>query len=316
MNGKNPLVGISSCLLGEKVRYDGGHKLDRFLTDTLGRYFAYFPVCPENECGLGIPREAMRLVEVDGEIRLLTSRTGIDCTDRMLDWLKPKLDEMAALPLCGFVFKSQSPSSGLYRVKLFRNGQSAKTGRGIFADAFQRRFPLLPVEEEGRLNDPVLRENFIVRVFVQQRWLELMGIEKRPGRLADFHARHKYLLMAHCPKTLRELGALVAGAGKTPLEELYGRYWEKFISALGKTATLKKNANVMQHIMGYFKKKLEADEKAELLELIQRYQLGQLPLIVPITMLNHYLRKFGSPYLEQQFFLNPHPRELMLRNNL
>jgi len=313
---KKPLLGISSCLLGEKVRYDGGHKLDRFLAETLGRHVEYYPVCPESECGLGVPREAMRLVELNGEIRLLTRNTGIDRTEQMLNWLRPKLEELARLPLTGFIFKSQSPSSGLYRVKVFRNGMPAKTGSGIFAQAFCEKFPLLPVEEDGRLKDPRLRENFIMRIFVRQRWLELLGKEKRVGLLVDFHARHKYLLMAHSQKTLKELGALVAGGERTPPEDLYDQYWPKFINALGKIATIRKNTNVLQHIMGYFKKKLDNDEKAELSEIIVRYHREQVPLLVPLTLLNHYVRKFGPPYLEKQFYLNPHPRELMLRNNL
>ncbi len=313
---RKPLVGISRCLLGHPVRYDGQHKLDRYLRDRLGQFVTYHPVCPEIECGLPVPREAMRLVEIDGEIRLLTQKSGRDMTGQMQRWLKPTLEELAELPLCGFIFKSKSPSSGLYRVKVYRMQIPGANGRGLFAAAFCRRFPWLPVEEEGRLNDPRLRDNFVTRLFVMQNWLELCQKEKSLKDLIEFHAVHKYTLMAHCPKTQKELGRLLAAGKETDPDELYERYFAIFIGALGKLATVSKVCNVLQHLAGYFKKNLDSDEKDELLNLIERYRQGQLPLIVPITLINHYVRKFRPPYLEHQHFLNPHPLELMLRNQV
>jgi uncharacterized protein YbgA (DUF1722 family)/uncharacterized protein YbbK (DUF523 family) len=311
-----PLVGISTCLLGENVRYDGGHKLDRYLRDVLGRYVAFVPVCPEVECGMGVPREAVRLVEYGGEIKLVTRQTGTDMTRQMESWMGPRLDALSGMNLCGFIFKSRSPSSGLMRVKVYKAGGAANNGVGVFAAGFTARFPLLPVEEDGRLQDAGLRENFIERIFVMHRWHELEGRRKSLKNLMDFHASHKYLLMAHCPKTLKELGALVAHGKADSLPELYAAYFEPFITALKKIATVKKTTNVLMHMMGYFRKELGWDEKAELKGLIGHYHDGLVPLIVPVTLMNHYIRKYQSPYLIGQLFLQPHPMELMLRNHV
>lgn len=314
---QKPLVGISTCLLGENVRYDGGHKLDRYLKETLGRYVDYVPVCPEVECGLGVPREAIRLVEIDSAIRLMTQKTGIDVTGQMSRWAARRLDELSGLPLCGYIFKSKSPSSGLYRIKVYPSGGGVKNnGTGLFAGMFVNRFPLLPVEEEGRLNDPQLRENFIERLFVMQRWHQLTADKKTVSRLMDFHAAHKYLLMTHCQQTLKRLGALVAEGKKHPVGRLYDLYFEALMPALAKIATPRKSTNVLLHIMGYFKKELASDEKAELKEVIDRYHNGQVPLVVPLTLINHYVRKHRPEYLQNQIYLNPHPLELMLRNHV
>ncbi|MFZ5565094.1 MAG: YbgA family protein [Thermodesulfobacteriota bacterium] len=312
-----PLVGVSTCLLGENVRYDGGHKLDRYLKETLGRYVDYVPVCPETECGLGVPREAVRLVDIDGEIRLMTQKTGVDVTDQMKRWAAQRLEALSGLPLCGYVFKSKSPSSGLYRIKVYQTGGGVKNdGTGLFAGLFVKRFPLVPVEEEGRLNDPQLRENFIERIFVMQRWYDLTAERKTVSRLMAFHAAHKYLLMTHCQQTLKKLGALVAEGKKHPAGQLYDLYIESLMPALAKIATPRKNTNVLLHIMGYFKKELAPDEKAELKEIIDRYYSGQVPLVVPLTLINHYARKHRPAYLMDQIYLNPHPLELMLRNHV
>ncbi len=312
-----PLIGISSCLLGNNVRYDGQHKLDRYLRDQLGKFVRFVPVCPEVECGLSTPREAMRLVEIDGEHRLMTQKTGIDHTPRMLDWADRKLDELASLNLCGFIFKIRSPSSGMRSVKVYKPGGGAtQTGIGLFARAFMERFPLLPVEDEGRLHDAGLKENFIERIFLFKRWQNLVHQGLSLSRLMDFHADHKLILMAHSPKALKDLGALVASGKNREIEELCQEYFESLMGTLKLIATTRKNTNVLQHVMGYFKKHLTSDEKAELSTLIDQYHQGLIPLIVPATLLNHYVRKFQEPYLARQFYLNPHPLELMLRNHV
>ena len=314
---KKPLIGISKCLLGENVRYDGGHQLDRFLRDTLGQYVDFVAVCPEVECGLNIPREAMRLVDVDGAIRLMTRKTNIDMTDRMEKWMAGRLKELRHLPLCGFIFKAKSPSSGLKRIKIYTDkGGVRHDGIGVFANGFTQAFPLVPVEEDGRLHDAKLRDNFIERIFVMQRWHSMTAEKKSLGILMKFHERHKYLLMAHCSKTLKTLGAMLATGKKQQLNALYGSYFDQFITAMQLIATVKKNTNVLHHIMGYFKKNLAADEKAELVEIIERYHSGLVPLIVPITLLNHYVRKYQPKYLLDQVYLTPHPMELMLRNHV
>ncbi len=309
-------LGISSCLLGNAVRYDGGHKRDRFLTDTLGRYVDFVPVCPETEVGLGIPREAMRLVGEVTHPRLLTIRSRIDHTERMTEWAEKRVKELEKENLCGFIFKSDSPSSGLERVKVYdQNGIPVKKGVGLFARVFIDHFPLLPVEEEGRLNDPLLRENFIESIFVWKRWREMSEEKRSKSGLVDFHSRHKLLIMAHSPKQYQILGQWVAQGKGISLDNLWLRYQEMLSSALRQNPTNKKNANVLQHILGYFKKELTPDEKQEALEGIENYARGLVPLIVPVTLMNHYVRKYHQPYLRDQYYLNPHPLELQLRNH-
>lgn len=309
-------IGISTCLLGEKVRYDGGHKHDHYITDTLGRYFDWVPVCPEVGCGLPVPREAMRLVGNPEDPRLLTIRTRIDHTDRMKGWAQKKLDELAKEGLSGFIFKSRSPSSGMQGVKVYsESGMPGHRGAGIFAKAFMERFPLLPAEDDGRLNDPKLRENFIERVFVFKRWQEFLEKGGSLSDLVNFHTGHKLLVMAHSPQHVITLGRYVAGTGGYG-GRLNDLYIETMMEALHLVATSRKNTNVLSHIMGYFKKQLTGDEKQELLEIIEHYYKGLIPLVVPVTILNHYVRKYNEPYLKRQHYLNPHPLELMLRNHV
>jgi uncharacterized protein YbgA (DUF1722 family)/uncharacterized protein YbbK (DUF523 family) len=315
-NERTIRIGISSCLLGEKVRYDGGHKHDRFITETLGRFFEWVPVCPEVECGLPTPREAMRLVGDPEAPRLVTIRSGVDHTERMLGWARSRVAALEAERLSGFIFKSKSPSSGMERVRVYNDhGVPSRRGVGLFARAFREHFPLLPVEEDGRLHDLPIRENFIERVFALARWRELFDGRPRRGELVAFHAANKLLLYSHSPELLRELGRLVAGAKALDTRTLFSRYQELFMRALAQRATVKKHVNVLQHMMGYFKRELSADEKRELLEVIDQYRAEQVPLLVPLTLLRHHIRRHGQPYLAGQTYLNPHPVELKLRNH-
>jgi uncharacterized protein YbgA (DUF1722 family)/uncharacterized protein YbbK (DUF523 family) len=312
-------LGISACLLGQPVRFDGGHQQDRFITDTLGKYVEFVPVCPEVECGLGVPREAMRLVGDPEAPRLLTVHTRVDLTDRMLAWARKRVPELEQENLGGFIFKSKSPSSGMARVKVYPEqapGPPVTRGVGMFARVFMAHFPLLPVEDEGRLHDPVLRENFITRIFVLQRWRELLTANPNFGALVAFHTRHKLLILSHSPKHYRELGRLVARASELPVQELYSHYQSRLMDALRLIATPAKNANVLYHLMGYFKKDLTAAEKQELLEIIDHYRQGFVPLVVPVTLINHYVRKYNQPYLQEQVYLRPHPVELQLRHHV
>jgi uncharacterized protein YbgA (DUF1722 family)/uncharacterized protein YbbK (DUF523 family) len=310
-------LGISACLLGEKVRFDGGHKLDRFITETLGKFVEFVPVCPEVECGLGIPREAMHLAAAPEGPRLVTVRTQVDHTERMLAWARKRVVELEQEDLCGFIFKSDSPSSGMERVKIYSGkGGAAKTGVGLFAREFMQHFSLLPVEEEGRLNDPGLRENFLERLFSLKRWRDTLALGAKPGHLVDFHTRHKLLIMSHSPKHYELLGKLVAQIKGISLPELYEQYESQLMEALRLKTTIKKNVNVLLHVMGYFKKNLSPAEKEELLEIIDEYRKGYIPLIVPITLLNHYVRKYEQSYLKDQYYLHPHPIELKLRNHV
>ncbi|HYA12224.1 MAG TPA: DUF523 and DUF1722 domain-containing protein [Thermodesulfovibrionales bacterium] len=309
-------IGISSCLLGEKVRYDAGHKLDRYIADTLGQYFEWVSVCPEVEYGLPVPRESMHLVGAPDSPHLVTVKTGVDHTEGMLKWANKKFRELEKEELCGFIFESRSPSSGIGGVKVYTSsGMPSQRGVGIFGGAFMQHFPLIPVIDDGRLHDPSLRENFIERVFVYKRWKEFM---KKGGLIRDliiFHTEHKLLILSHSPKHFSLLGQLIAGARRYKPEDLHSGYIRLLIEGLRLIATVKKNTNVLLHAAGYFKKLLPADEKKELLELIEIYHRGYIPLIVPVVLIKHYVRKFDEPYLKKQYYLNPHPLELMLRNH-
>lgn len=308
-------LGISACLLGEKVRFDASHKLDTYIRDTLGQYFDFVPVCPEVAIGLGVPRPTLRLV-------------GDPARPRAVGVLDPSRDVTAPLehygqrmarelpPLAGYLLKSKSPSCGMERVKVYQDKGVPKLGRGLYARELMTGRPLLPVEEEGRLGDPVLRENFIERVFAYHRWQQLEAQGITPARLVDFHARHKLILMSHGAEHYRALGRLVAQAGSAEINTLAHDYIHGFMAALAHPATRKRHTNVLQHLMGYLKKQLDSEDKAELLEIIDAYRLGAVPLIVPITLLNHHFRRHPNEYVTQQIYLAPHPRELMLRNHI
>jgi uncharacterized protein YbgA (DUF1722 family)/uncharacterized protein YbbK (DUF523 family) len=310
-------LGISRCLLGDEVRFDGGHKQDHFLTDVLGRYVEWVPVCPEVEAGLGTPREAMRLVGNPHRPRLMTITSTHDHTQAMESILHVRLDSLRKLDLSGFVFKRGSPSCGVERVRVYTaQGMPSHSGAGIFAKAFVAQFPLIPVEEEGRLCEPTLRENFIERVFCYHRLQDLVQNGVTSQALIRFHTIHKYLLLAHSQQHYETMGRLVGQAKRYRLKELVLKYGEHFMSALTMKATVRKHVNVLQHIVGYFKSRLTTHEKAELLEVIDDYHEGLTPLIVPLTLIKHYVRIFDVRYIRDQIYLNPHPKELMLRNHV
>jgi uncharacterized protein YbgA (DUF1722 family)/uncharacterized protein YbbK (DUF523 family) len=310
-------IGISSCLLGEGVRFDGGHKRDTFLTETFGRFVEWVPVCPEVECGLGTPRESMRLVSVGNRVRLLTGKTAVDLTDRMSQYSQRRVEELASESLSGYVLKKDSPSCGMERVKIYGEHKVAvKSGHGIFAASLAERFPNLPVEEEGRLSDPALRENFVERVFAYWRLRGLFGSKWNLGALVSFHTAHKLILMAHSPDAYQRLGRLVARAKNVPATELERRYTEAFMAALKAVATPRRHTNVLQHMVGYFKDRLDTASKAELLAAIEDYRGELVPLVVPMTLLRHHVRVHDVSYLAGQLYLEPHPKELMLRNHV
>jgi uncharacterized protein YbgA (DUF1722 family)/uncharacterized protein YbbK (DUF523 family) len=310
-------IGISACLLGQEVRFDGGHKRDRFLTDVLGAVVEWVPVCPEVELGLGTPRETLRLVRSEKGVRMITTRTGIDHTDGMNAWADRRLDELAGEDLCGYVLKKDSPSCGRERVKVFgAAGMPERQGRGLFAAALLERFPYLPVEEEGRLSDPRLRENFIERTFAYRRLKDLFGGRWSIGALVRFHTAHKMSLLAHSTTAYQELGRLVARASKLPRHELRDRYERDFMAALSLMATTRRHTNVLMHMAGHLKKLLDADSRRELQETIDEYRRGLVPLVVPLTLIRHHVRQNAVDNLFGQVYLQPHPRELMLRNHV
>lgn len=311
-------VGISSCLLGEEVRYDGGHQKDPYITGVLARHFSWVPVCPELEVGMGVPREPIRLVGDPDAPRLLGVTTGTDHTERMDAFARRRVQELGRRGLSGYVLKRASPSCGMERVKLYRDdeGPPARTGVGLFARVLIEALPLLPVEEEGRLNDARLRDNFITRVFAYRRLGALREMGPRPADVVRFHTEHKYLLLAHSPSAYARLGRLVAAVRGEPLAAWLDRYADGFMRALRAPATPKKHVNVLQHIVGFFKDRLVAAEKRELLGVIDDYARGLVPLIVPITLINHHVARFETAYVRDQIYLHPHPKELMLRNHV
>jgi uncharacterized protein YbgA (DUF1722 family)/uncharacterized protein YbbK (DUF523 family) len=312
------LVGVSTCLLGEKVRWDAGHKHDRYLTDILGRYLEFVPVCPEAEVGMGIPREPVSLHGDPAAPRMIGNKSGDDWTERMNRWSRRKLKELVPMGLSGYVLKRASPSCGMERVpvKGGKGGMPRKVGVGLFAAELMRRLPLLPVEEEGRLNDPGLRENFIVRVFAYHRVQQLFSGPTGRGAVVAFHARQKYLLLAHSPKHYKELGRLVAQVKDYTPGEFRERYVTGYMEALQVRATARKNVNVLQHLLGYLKQTIGEREKADILRVIENYRQGLVPLVVPLTLLNHHLHVNEVSYLLEQEYLQPAPEELALRNHV
>lgn len=310
-------IGISRCLLGEKVRYDSGHKHDRFITNTLGRHLEWVPVCPEVECGLPVPREAMRLNGDPSSVRLITIMTGIDHTERMKVWSSNRLKELEREDLCGFIFKSRSPACGIRSLKIYNeNSISSRKGVGIFARAFMDCLPILPVEDNERLSNRELMENFIGRVFVFRRWRRFIEEGDHPAGLADFHESHRLLMLAHSPKHASILKRYIIDL-QGSVEKNNGRYIETMMKGLRLIATRKKNVKVLNHAMGFFKKSITEDDKKYLLHAIERYGDGVVSLRAPVTLLNHYAGKYSIEYLKLQHYLGlPHLLEQMLRDHI
>lgn len=309
-------VATSSCLLGEEVRFDGGHKHNGYLTKTLARYFEFVPFCPEVAIGLGVPRPPIRLMLKGKEVRVVgVADPTLDVTEDLVEYgrsVAARLDDIS-----GYIFKRGSPSCGMERVKIYsEKGMPVESGAGFFAKTIMEERPLLPLEEEGRLLDPILRENFVERVFVYHRWQSLCRSGLTPAKLVDFHTNHKFSVLAHDESGYRELGQLVAQAGSADLPQLAERYATLLMTAMKKRATRKLHSNVLTHMMGYLKGKIDGGDKTELLDIIEKYRHGRIPLIVPITLLKHHLRRYPDEYIARQYYLNPHPEELMLRNSL
>ena len=311
-------VGVSSCLLGQAVRHDGGHKHDRYLTGVLGRYFEYVAWCPEALAGLGVPRPPIRLAGDPGAPRAVrVADASADVTDALLAAARRATPEMGALR--GYVFKRGSPSCGMERVKVYGTpGKSPRMGQGLFARAVMQAYPLLPCEEEGRLNDAPLRESFVERVFAYDRWLRTMAEGFRPGRLVAFHTRHKLLLLSHSEIHYRAAGRLVAEAGRRDRdrEQLAREYLATFMEGMRRRATRRRHTNVLQHLAGYLKRTLDEGDRRALAGIIEEYRTGAVPLVVPIRFLRHHFRRSPDRYVEMQHYLEPYPDDLGLRNHL
>jgi uncharacterized protein YbgA (DUF1722 family)/uncharacterized protein YbbK (DUF523 family) len=310
-------VGVSACLLGQNVRWDGGHKSDPFLRGMLGRYVEWVPVCPEVEVGLPVPRDTLRLVRRGTEVRMIMPRSGVDHTDAMSAYAARAVRDLAGRDLCGFVLKKDSPTCGMARVRIYpeKDGPASRDGRGLFAAELIRRMPHLPIEEEGRLSDAKLRENFVERLFAYRRLKTMFAPRWRLSDLVAFHAAHKLLLMAHSPAAYARLGRIVAAAKGRPREELRQQYEAEFMTGLSALATPGRHANVLQHMLGYVSPSLDRDQTAEIEELIADFRRELVPLLAPLTLLRHHVRRLGVSYLLGQLYLEPNPRELMLRNH-
>lgn len=311
-------LGVSACLMGENVRSNGGHARDHFLTRDLGPWVRFVSVCPEAEAGMGTPRETVRLVGTLAAQRMVGTKSGRDWTETMTTWGARRAEELAPSGLDGFVLKKASPSCGLMRVRLYdANGVPSHVAQGLWAQALAQRFPLLPLEEDGRLHDPRLRENFIERLFVFRRWRQLLASEPRMKDLVAFHAAHKLALLAHSPSRYRELGRLAAQHESLDLPARLERYGALLMETLRVLATPGRHANVLGHLLGFIKETLPARDKADLLALIADHRAGLVPLIVPVTLLKHHLARHPVPdWVSIQTYLNPYPRELMLRNHV
>lgn len=311
-------LGISACLLGRKVRFDGQHKRDGYLVETLGPFVKWVPVCPEVEVGMGTPRETIRLEGNLEDPRLVAPKSGIDHTADMKRWSSERLDSLDAEHLHGFILKRASPSCGAFRVKVYQpNGSPLTKGQGLFAAALMTHWPLLPVEEEGRLNDPRLRENFFERVFAWHRWREFVENDGTPKGLVAFHTAHKMSIMAHSVEKYRALGRLVADLKSQPWASLRDQYAIDLMTALKLLATPRKHANVLYHLLGHLKKVINSQARQGVVSTIEDYRLGLAPLIVPLTLLKHHVSMHELPdWVTQQVYLNPYPKELMLRNHV
>jgi len=340
--GPEPVrLGISACLLGREVRYDGTHARDRFVTDELGRWVEWVPGCPEVAIGLGTPRPPIRLERREGGVRLIERDGEEDLTERMREHAEARVRALRRAGISGYVLKSRSPSCGMERVKVWpaeqrrpdggRRGEGGlqgeargkgerpptRDGVGVFAAVLKERMPHLPLEEEGRLNDPGLRENFVARVFAYWRWRHLLAAGPSRGGLMTYHRRHKFLIMSREPDAVSDLGRMLGSAGKDEDPgELADRYMDRFTAAMERVPTRKRHTNVLQHVAGYLSDELDEGDRRELEGVIHDYRTGLVPLVVPITLLRHHLRRLGQAYLEEQVYLRPHPHELMLLNRV
>ncbi|MDG3086135.1 DUF523 and DUF1722 domain-containing protein [Vibrio hannami] len=307
-------IGISACVLGQKVRFDSGHKESRFVTQELADYFSFVPVCPEVGIGLPVPRPTIRLISDDERVALVeTKDTSKDYTSDMISYSKDKVAQLNNEQLCGYIVCAKSPTCGMERVKIYKKNRADKNGVGLFTRELMNKMPWLPVEEDGRLNDPYLKENFVTRIYCLNDFYQSVGEEPTAGKIIAFHSRYKLTLMAHHPQSYKTLGQLVANVSKYSLEEFYQQYRLGLMEAMRHRASRKNNTNVLMHIQGYFKKKISKEERQELATIIQDYRKGVLPILAPITLIKHYLNRYPNNYLGQQNYLEPYPQDLRLR---
>jgi len=309
-------IAVSACLLGEKIRFDGGHKHEHFITDELGKFAEFVPFCPEH-LAFNTPRPSVRLVRHEGDIHVNSNKDGSDLTEALLKTSRDELSKISHENLCGIIFKSKSPSCAKGSAKIYlENGFCEGKEDGLFASLCKERYPLLPMEEEGRLQDPWLRENFIMQLFAYETYEQFKATNPMIGDLVHFHTKHKFMLQSKNEKLYRELGNIVANRDKVSFESLLGRYEMGFKTAISKKSSIKKTRNVLDHLAGFFKNELTKDEKKILHTQIDDYTQKIIPLIVPLSTIGLYAQKYNSLYLQEQTFLNPYPKTLALRSHL
>ncbi|MCP4971507.1 MAG: DUF523 and DUF1722 domain-containing protein [Arcobacter sp.] len=310
-------IGISSCLLGTMCRYDGGHSKDKFILNELGKYFDFKPFCPEKII-FATPREAIRLVKKDEKIKVKTSNTNIDVTSKVKNISEELVSQIEEDELCGFIFKSKSPTCGMQRVKVYKENKGVPENSevGIFAGEVKDKYPLLPTEEEGRLGDAWLRENFLMQIFAYKNIFEFLKYEASFKKLVDFHTSYKYLIYSKSHISYKKLGNIVANHKKLNLKEVLEKYKLCFLETIYKKGSILKTYNILLHIFGYFKKHISKDEKKEILDSVEEFKQGIIPLIAVVKILNLYVTRFDIKYLKIQKFLNPYPKELALRSTI
>jgi uncharacterized protein YbgA (DUF1722 family)/uncharacterized protein YbbK (DUF523 family) len=308
-------LGISSCLLGSMCRYDGGHSKDKFIVNVLADYFEFVPFCPEREI-FPTPREAIRQVKIDGEIKIKTSNTNKDVSQEVEDISKEIVNRIEEEMLCGYILKSKSPTCGMARVKVYSEsvGMAENIGVGVFAQELKDKYPLLPLEEEGRLADPWLRENFLMQIFAYKHMFELLQSSPCFKDLVDFHTSYKYLIYSKSHEAYKSLGQIVANHDKKSLETVLQEYKIGFLKAIYEKGSISNTYNVLLHIFGYFKTYISKEEKQEILETLDEFKQEIIPLIAVMKIINLYTNKFNIEYLKIQKFLNPYPKELALRS--
>lgn len=309
-------IGVSSCVIGEEVRWNGGHSRQRYLTDVLGPFVEYVPVCPEVEVGMGVPRPTVRLVRDGDSIRMIDPKNEVDWTSSMNRLSLTRASELAGEDLSGFVLKKDSPTCGAFRVRVYTDTGVARNGRGLFADALIQRLPNLPIEEEGRLNDARIRENFVERIFAYRRVKDLFRPRWTIGDVVAFHTREKLLLRAHDERGYRELGKLVAGAKSIPRAAFADDYFDRFMKIMQRPATVAKHVNVLQHMVAFLRWDDDEVGRVEMREAIADYKAGLVPLVVPVTLIQHLAKRHDRQILLESSYLSPHPKELMLRNHV
>lgn len=309
-------LAVSACLLGEKIRFDGGHKLDHFITDELRAFADFIPFCPEH-LAFGTPRPSVRLVNNAGDVRIQSNKTGEDLTDALMRTSRDELEKLESQPLCGIIFKSKSPSCGMKSAKLYlENGMCEGKEDGVFARMCRERYPLLPMEEEGRLQDMWLRENFVMQVFAYDTFEQFKAACTGMGDLVEFHTACKFMLQSKNEMLYRQLGNVVANREGEPFQTLLGRYEHLFKTAIAHKSSIKRTRNVLEHMAGFFKNDLSRAEKEVLHDQIGDYADKIVPLVVPLSTIALYAKKYDTAYLLGQRFLTPYPKSLALRSHL